>query len=75
MLHDWQIHASEQETGWLMNSNGTCLLFALPPRLMEILPTPPNTLSIGPGGSLSANYQDLLLGDHWHQCFISERPL
>ncbi|KAF8675716.1 WD40 repeat-like protein [Rhizoctonia solani] len=55
--------------GWARNHNSQ-LLFWVPSDLLNLFPRPETAYTIGPEGTLRADYSKrLLLGDEWHRCF------
>ncbi|KAB5590177.1 hypothetical protein CTheo_6370 [Ceratobasidium theobromae] len=62
-----------RDDGWVVD-NQARLLFWLPPDIAYSLPTIQNPMRISPPGSLCVNFNgDVLLGDRWSQCYITEK--
>ncbi|KEP49066.1 putative vegetative incompatibility protein HET-E-1 [Rhizoctonia solani 123E] len=60
---DWDL----REDGWVEKQSR--LLFWVHPDLHPVLPRPYNSLVIGPQGPAQIDYEDLLLGEDWAQCY------
>ncbi|CAE6389230.1 unnamed protein product, partial [Rhizoctonia solani] len=56
--------------GWARNHDSR-LLFWVPSDLRKVFPRPETVYTIGPEGTLRADYsKPLLLGDEWQRCFV-----
>ncbi|KAH7332908.1 WD40-repeat-containing domain protein [Rhizoctonia solani] len=62
----WEI----SDGGWFKNEKSQ-LLFWAPPELRRSFPRPYNPITIGPEGSLTADYSRLYLGENWYKCYRS----
>ncbi|KAB5589417.1 Vegetative incompatibility protein HET-E-1 [Ceratobasidium theobromae] len=65
LADDWEIH----DDGWVLNTNSQ-MLFWLPAELRSYFPRPNNRFTIGPAGSIQAEFGDMLLGEEWAKCWL-----
>ncbi|KDN39373.1 hypothetical protein RSAG8_08890, partial [Rhizoctonia solani AG-8 WAC10335] len=69
ILEDWEI----KDDGWVVNSS-SALLFCIPLDLASIhaWPSPHSELIITKNGMLHVAEQELLLGEQWSRCYITD---
>ncbi|KAB5590556.1 Vegetative incompatibility protein HET-E-1 [Ceratobasidium theobromae] len=65
LTDDWEI----RDDGWVLNAHSQ-MLFWLPAELRDYFPRLNNRFTIGPAGSIQAEFDDMLLGEEWDKCWI-----
>jgi hypothetical protein len=64
-LGNWTVRSD----GWVADCYSQ-LLFWVPRELRDAFPGPQNPLAIGHQGSIQVDYQNMLLGDRWRECYL-----